>query len=388
MPSYQYGDFQNEIYINGLNGIVPKYPFDYGSLERAGSEVLPWWVLSYVAGGAGDEQTQRANVEAFKKYGIVPRMLNGAYERDLSISLFGIDLPTPLFMCPIGVIGICAQDFHGDMQIAKAAALTGVPMVASTLTMDPMEEVASHFGDTPGFFQLYTPRDRDLAASFVARAERSGFKAIVVTLDTWMTGWRPRDLNTGNLPELRGYCLENYFTDDIFLRRLDKSPKEDLNAARQEWLKVWGNSLHWEDLDWLRPLTQLPLLLKGICHADDVRRARDHGIDGIYCSNHGGRQANGGLPALDILPEVVEAAGDMPVLFDSGVRSGSDAAKAIAMGATAVGIGRPYAYALAIGGTDGVVHYLRSALAELDLLMAIDGYPTLRDLAAAGVRTV
>jgi lactate 2-monooxygenase len=315
-------------------------------------------------------------------------MLNGAYERDLSISLFGIDLPTPLFMCPIGVIGICARDFHGDVQIAKAAAVTGVPMVASTLTMDPMEEVASHFGDTPGIFQLYTPRDRDLAASFVARAERSGFKAIVVTLDTWTTGWRPGDLNTGNLPELRGYCLENYFTDEVFLRRLTKPPKEDLNAARMEWLKVWGNSLHWEDLDWLRPLTELPLLLKGICHPDDVRRARDHGIDGIYCSNHGGRQANGGLPALDVLPDVVEAAGDMPVLFDSGVRSGSDAAKAIAMGATAVGIGRPYAYALAVGGTDGVVHYLRSALAELDLLMAIDGYPTLRDLAVAGVRTV
>ncbi|MFC4590153.1 alpha-hydroxy-acid oxidizing protein [Sphaerisporangium corydalis] len=388
MPAYQYGDFQNEIYSAGINGIVPKYPFDYVSLERAGSEVLPWWVLSYVAGGAGDEQTQRANVAAFRKYGIVPRMLNGAYERDLSISLFGIDLPTPLFMCPIGVIGLCALDFHGDVQIAKAAALTGVPMVASTLMMDPMEEVASHFGDTPGFFQLYTPRDRDLAASFVARAERSGFKAIVITLDTWTTGWRPRDLNTGNLPELRGYCLENYFTDDIFLRRLDRSPKEDLNAARLEWLKIWGNSLQWEDLDWLRSLTKLPLLLKGICHPDDVRRARDHGIDGIYCSNHGGRQANGGLPALDVLPEVVEAAGDMPVLFDSGIRSGSDAAKAIAMGATAVGIGRPYAYALAVGGTDGVVHYLRSALAELDLLMAIDGFPTLRDLAAAEVRAV
>ncbi|MEV5705092.1 alpha-hydroxy-acid oxidizing protein [Actinoallomurus sp. NPDC052274] len=388
MPSYQYGDFQNEIYINALNGIVPKYPFDYPSLERAGSEVLPWWVLSYLAGGTGDEHTQRANVEAFKRYGIVPRMLNGAYERDLSISLFGIDLPTPVFMCPIGVIGICAQDFHGDVQIAKAAATTGVPMVASTLMMDPMEEVASHFGDTPGFFQLYTPRDRDLAASFVARAERAGFKAIVVTLDTWTTGWRPRDLNTGNLPELRGYCLANYFSDDVFLRRLDKSPKEDLNAARLEWLKVWGNSLHWEDLDWLRSLTKLPLLLKGIGSPDDVRRARDQGIDGIYCSNHGGRQANGGVPALDLLPEVVEAAGDMPVLFDSGVRSGSDAAKALAMGATAVGFGRPYAYALAIGGTDCVAHYLRSALAELDLLMAIDGYPTISDLAAAGIRRV
>src|SRR5215470_17794008 len=176
---------------------------------------------------------------------------------------------------------------------------TGAPMVASTLTQDRMEDVMPHAGDTPGLFQLYTPDDKDLAASFLARAERAGYRAVVVTLDTWTTGWRPRDLNTGNFPQLRGYVLENYFTDDVFLKRLAKSPQEDLKAAALEWIKLWGNSLRWDDLRWLRSLTKLPIMLKGIQHPDDVRRAKDYGVDGIYCSNHGGRQADGGLPALD-----------------------------------------------------------------------------------------
>ena len=382
----QYGDYQHEIYRNGLDGQLPRYPVDFASLERAAAEVLPSFVRSYVAGGCGDGGTQRANVDAFSRYGIVPRMLVGATERDLSVSLFDMTWPTPLFMCPIGVIGLCAQDFHGDIAVAKASAQTGVPMVASTLTQDRLEEVIPHAGETPGLFQLYTPNDKDLAASFLARAERAGYRAVVVTLDTWTTGWRPSDLNTGNFPQLRGYVLENYFTDEIFCKRLAKPPKEDIRAAAIEWEKVFGNSLHWDDLGWLRSLTTLPILLKGIQHPDDVRKARDYGIDGIYCSNHGGRQANGGLPALDALPAVVEAADGMPVLFDSGVRSGSDVAKALALGATAVGVGRPYAYALAVGGTDGVVSQLRSLLAELDLLMAIDGFPAIADLRAAGAQ--
>jgi lactate 2-monooxygenase len=386
MYSQQYGDYQFEIYFDGLDGRVPRYPVDFASLERKASEVLPWWVHSYVAGGCGDENTQRANVSAFCRYGIVPRMLNGAYERDLSVSLFDMALPTPVFMAPVGVVGLCSQDFHGDIQVAKASALTGVPMVASTLTQDRMEEVAPHAGETPGLFQLYTPNDRDLAESFVRRAERAGYRAIVVTLDTWTTGWRPRDLNTGNFPQLRGYVLQNYFTDDVFLKRLKKPPHDDLKAATLEWIKVWGNSLQWSDLSWLRSLTKLPILLKGICHPDDARRAQDYGIDGIYCSNHGGRQANGGLPALDALPAVVEAADGMPVLFDSGVRSGSDIAKALAMGATAVGVGRPYIYALAVGGIDGVVSQLRALLAELDLLMAIDGFPNIAYFRSADVQ--
>jgi isopentenyl diphosphate isomerase/L-lactate dehydrogenase-like FMN-dependent dehydrogenase len=388
MPRHQYGDYQKEIYLNGLNGKLPVYPVDYASLERAAAKVLPSWVYSHVAYGAGDGNTQRANIDAFTRYGIVPRMLVGATERDLSVSLFDMQLSNPLFMPPVSVVGVCAQDFHGDIQAAQASAQTGVPMVASTLTQDRMENVVPHAGTTPGLFQLYTPTDKELAASFLRRAEQSGYKAVVITLDTWITGWRPHDLNMANFPQLRGYCLQNYFTDEVFLARLSKSPQDDPRAAALEWAKIAGNSLRWEDLSWLRSLTTLPMLLKGIQHPDDVRKARDHGINGIYCSNHGGRQANGGLPALEALPAVVEAADGMPVLFDSGVRSGSDVAKALALGATAVGVGRTYLYALAIGGTNGLVSQLRAVLAELDLLMAVDGYPSIADLRAAGAQRI
>ena len=388
MPTPQYGDYQMEIYGAGLHGQLPRFPVDYASLERAAIEALPPWVYSYVGYGAGDGGTQRANVEAFSRYGIVPRMLVAPTERDLSVSLFDVQLSSPLFMPPVGVVGVCSQDLHGDIQVAQASARTGVPMVASTLTQDRMEDVVPHAGDTPNLFQLYTSNDKELAASFVHRAEQSGYKVVVVTLDTWITGWRPHDLNMANFPQLRGYCLQNYFTDDVFLARLSKSPQDDPQAAALEWAKVFGHPVRWDDLNWLRPLTKLPMLLKGIQHPDDVRKARDYGIDGIYCSNHGGRQANGGLPSLEALPAVVKAAEGMPVLFDSGVRSGSDVAKALALGATAVGLGRGYLYALAIGGVDGLVSQLRAVLAELDLLMAVDGFASIADLRAAGAQRI
>ncbi|MFB7450209.1 alpha-hydroxy-acid oxidizing protein [Streptomyces sp. NPDC056194] len=383
MPQ-QYGDYQNEIYLDGLFGVTPTLPMTFAELETKARAALPSSVWSYVAGGAGDEHTQEANVAAFRQWGLVPRMMVGASARDLSVDLFGLKLPSPLFMAPVGVIGLCAQDGHGDLATARAAARTGVPMIASTLTVDPMEEVAAAYGDTPGFFQLYTPTDRALAESLVHRAEAAGFRGIVVTLDTWITGWRPRDLATGNFPQLRGHCLANYTSDPVFRARLAKAPEEDPRAAVAEWAGIFGRPLVWDDLAWLRSLTDLPILLKGICHPEDVRRARDGGVDGIYCSNHGGRQANGGLPALDALPGVVAAAEGLPVLFDSGVRTGADVVKALALGATAVGIGRPYAYGLALGGEDGIVHVLRSLLAETDLILAVDGYPTLDALREEG----
>jgi lactate 2-monooxygenase len=366
-----FGDYQNEIYLQGLGGVVPKLPMVFAELEAKAEKALPPSIWSYVAGGAGDERTQRANAEVFTQWGLMPRMFVGAKDRDLSIDLFGLQLPSPLFMAPIGVIALCAQDGHGDLATARAAARTGVPMVMSTLTEDPLEDVAAEFGDTPGFFQLYTPTDRDLAASLVHRAEAAGFKGIVVTLDTWVTGWRPRDLSTSNFPQLRGKCLANYTSDPVFRASLTQSPEENPQGAVLKWISVFGNPLTWDDLPWLRSLTSLPLLVKGICHPDDARRAIDGGVDGIYCSNHGGRQANGGIPALDCLPGVVEAANGVPVLFDSGIRSGADAVKA-----------------LALGGVDGVVHVLRSLLAETDLIMAVDGYPTLKDLTPDTLRRV
>ena len=386
MPAF--GDYQNEIYFKGLSGVKPKLPVDFKRLEQRAQAALPQAVLNYVAGGCGDERTQDWNVAAFQRWGLVPRMMVDGSKRDLSVDLFGLRLPSPLFMAPIGVLGICSQDGHGDVATAKAAGITGVPMVASTLSNDPLETVAREIGGGTGFFQLYTPTDRELAESLVNRAEAAGFKAIVVTLDTWVTGWRPRDLNDSNFPQLRGAALANYFSDPRFRALLEKPPEADPAAAIRTWAGIFGKTLTWADLPWLRSLTTLPLILKGICHPDDARRAIDGGADGIYCSNHGGRQANGGLAAIDLLPGVVAACGKTPVLFDSGVRSGTDVVKALALGATAVGVGRPYAYGLALDGVDGVVHVLRSLLAEADLLMAVDGYPTIADLRVGALARV
>ena len=386
MPDF--GAYQYEIYFDGLRGVVPRFPMTYEGWEAGAQAAMAPSVWSYVAGGAGDEHTQRANVTAFLRHALVPRMFVGAAQRDLSVSMFGLTLPSPLMMAPVGVLGLCCQDGHGDLVAARAAAKTGVPMIASTLSVDPMEQVAAEFGETPGFFQLYTPTDRDLAASLVSRAEAAGFKGIVVTLDTWVTGWRPRDLSTSNFPQLRGHCLANYTGDPVFRAALAKTPEEDPGGAVFHWAGVFGNPLTWDDLPWLRSLTMLPLIVKGLCHPEDVRRARDGGVDGVYCSNHGGRQANGGLAALDALPEVVAAADGLPVIFDSGVRSGTDVVKALALGASAVAVGRPYLYGLALGGLDGLVHVLRALLAEADLLMAVDGYPRLADLTPEALRTV
>ena len=383
MPHF--GDYQTEIYLNGLRGIVPRVPVDFASLQQRAEAAMPPFVLSYVQGGCGDEFTQRANAEAFHRWGIVPRMLVDCTARDLSIELLGLHLPSPIFLSPIGVLGICSPTGHGDREAARAAAQLGVPMVASTLSNDPLETIADDLHTTPGFFQLYTPKDKPVAESLVHRAEAAGFKGIVVTLDTWLTGWRPRDLNTANFPQLRGSALENYFSDPAFRALLAKPPEEDLAAAVTQWTRTFGKTLSWNDLPWLRSLTRLPLILKGICHPEDARRAVDAGVDAIYCSNHGGRQANGGVAALDLLPGIADVCGNVPVLFDSGVRSGSDIAKALAMGARAVGIGRPYAYGLALDGTEGVVHVLKCLLAEADLLMAVDGFPDIAALREAGV---
>jgi len=381
-----YADYQDELYAEGLRGHQPQYPITFAQLEEKASAAMPPKVREYVVGGAGDEHTQRANRAAFQRRGVYPRMLVAPSERDMSVDLFGHHLPSPVFMAPIGVLGVCAPDNHGDLAAARTSTRTGVPFFAGTLSADPMERVAEELGGAPGFFQLYTPPDREMALSLVRRAERSGFSGIAITLDTWVTGWRPRDLRDSNYPQVPSWCLTNYTSDPVFQGWLQ--PGEDPVDAAVRKLPIFGGPFRWEDLEWLRASTDLPLMLKGICHPDDARRAKDYGVDAIYCSNHGGRQANTGLPTLDVLPEVVRAARPLPVLFDSGVRSGTDVIKALAMGADAVGIGRPYAYGLALGGADGAEHVLRSHLAEADLIMAVNGYPTVNDLRADAVRLV
>lgn len=383
MPHF--GDLQNAIYGAGLQGHLPPYPVDFATLQRRAHQAWPPGTLNYVEGGCGDERTQDWNRAAFDRWGMTPRMMVDTRARDLSCELFGMKLAAPVFMAPIGVTGIVTQDGHGDLAAATAAAATGVPLCASTLANDPIEDVAKASGDTPFLFQLYTPKDEELAASLVSRAEAAGATAIVVTLDTWVTGWRPRDLNTANFPQLRGQVLRNYFSDPRFRAMLTKPPQDDPATAIMTWAATFGRVLTWEDLPWLKSLTKLPIVLKGICHAEDARRAVDGGADGVYVSNHGGRQANGGIAAIDCLPGVAEAvAGRVPVLFDSGIRSGTDVIKAIALGADAVGIGRPYSYGLALGGAEGCAHVLRCILAEADLLMAVNGWPTLAAVREAG----
>ncbi|TQK71414.1 alpha-hydroxy-acid oxidizing protein [Nocardioides sp. SLBN-35] len=380
-----FGDYQIELYLGALGGVLPAHPFDYAELERDALAALPPELRTYVAGGAGDETTQRANVAAFERYAVVPRMLRAPAERDLSVELFGRTLASPLLLAPVGVVGICTPDQHGDVHAAEVAAATGVPLIGSTLMSDPLEDVAAAAGEAGKWFQLYTPKNRELAASLVQRAEKAGYEAIVITLDTWVPGWRPRDLASGNFPQLRGKALANYTSDPVFCEMTGPDP--DPGTVVMTWVGTFGHPVTWEDLPWLRSLTDLPIVLKGICHPDDARRALDEGADGIYCSNHGGRQANGGGAALDWLPDVVTAVdGRAPVVFDSGIRTGADVVKALALGADAVAIGRPYVYGLALGGVPGAVHQVRALQAETDLIMAVDGYPSLADLTPDALR--
>jgi lactate 2-monooxygenase len=383
MPS-NFGDFQNGVYAEAVRGVNSRYPFDFASIERKASETLPDWVYRYVSAASGDGRTQRANVDAFSRYGIVPRMMVSPPERDLSIVLFGKHLASPIFMCPIGLVGLCAPDFQGDVAAAQASAATAVPFTLSTFSQSPMEDVIKHAGETPNFFQLYLPDDRELAASFINRAELSGYSSLVVTVDSWTLGYRPADLERGNFPQFRGYCMQNYYSDKNFTKHLAKPPREDQAAALQHYLKIFAKPLSWEDLRWIRNQTKLPIAVKGIQHPDDARLAIENGADVLYCTNHGGRQANSGISILQLLPGVVKAAGSTPVLFDSGVRNPTDAIIALALGATAVGIGRPYSYALSYGGAESLTHYLRSFLAELDLCLAICGFKDVATLKQAG----
>jgi isopentenyl diphosphate isomerase/L-lactate dehydrogenase-like FMN-dependent dehydrogenase len=370
-----YGDYYREIYAKGmLAGERPALPVDWRELERAASETLDERAIAYVWGGAGSEQTMRNNLEAFAAWRIVPRVLRDVSERDLSVDLLGISAPAPLLLAPIGVQRMLHPD--GELASARAAASLGLPMIVSTAASASMEEVADATGDGPRWYQLYAPNDRELGESLVRRAEQSGYGAIVLTVDNSIVGWKPRDLQQAYLPFLEGIGIAQYLSDPVFRAALETPPEEDIGVAVGHFLSVFANpSFDWDDLAWLRDVTDLPIVIKGILHPDDAREARERGAAGIVVSNHGGRQIDGAIASLEALPAIADAVGDeLAVLLDSGVRTGADAFKALALGADAVLIGRPYLWGLALGGSEGVRTVLRCLLAELDLTLALSGH--------------
>ncbi|MFL5929392.1 MAG: alpha-hydroxy-acid oxidizing protein [Gaiellaceae bacterium] len=365
---------QNAIYIAQE---PPAWPVAFEDWERAAEERLDAGAFGYIAGGAGAESTMRANLDAFQQWRIRPRMLAGNAVRDISVDVLGLHSPAPFFLAPLGVLSIAHEE--AEVGVAKAAASSGVPMLLSSAATHSIEEVAET--GAPRWFQLYWVNDREICASFVRRAEASGYGAIVVTLDTLTLGWRPRDLRRAYLPFIRGEGCGQYFTDPVFLSRLDKPPEEDMLTAAAMMLATFPNlGLTWEDFDWLRRQTTLPLLVKGVLTAKDAELALEHGMDGVIVSNHGGRQVDGAVAALDALVEVRDALPEAVVLVDGGVRSAADVLKAIALGADAVLLGRPYAYALAVGGARAVEELIQNLMAEIDLNLALAGGHSLRDL--------
>jgi lactate 2-monooxygenase len=375
-----FANFQYEIYGRGLVGERPKLPVAALELEQRAREVLSAEAYGYVAGAAGSERTARANMEAFERREIVPRMLRDVSSRDLATTILGTAMPAPLLLAPVGVQSIV--HIEGELAVGRAAAALGVPAILSTAASHTIEEVAEAMGEGSRWYQLYWPKDRDLAASFVTRAGAAGYEAIVVTLDTWMLGWRPRDLQNGYLPFLKGEGVANYFSDPVFRAALENSPEEDPGPAIGHWAMQFANpTVTWSDLAWLREQTALPIVLKGIQHGEDARLALQAGVDGLIVSNHGGRQVDGAIGALDALPVVREVVGEeFPVLFDSGIRGGADIFKALALGADAVCLGRPYVWGLALDGQAGVEHVLRCLLAEFDLTLALSGYTSVDQL--------
>ncbi|OLR91967.1 alpha-hydroxy-acid oxidizing protein [Actinokineospora bangkokensis] len=397
---------QEAIYRAGVSGARPRVPTDAAALRAAAHRRMSRKAWAYVEGGAGEGATMSANRAAFERHRIVPRMLRDVTERDMSVTLLGRTLPTPLLLAPVGAAGLVARD--ADVLIGRGAAAAGVPYILSCQGSSPMERTAAAMGDAARWFQLYWSRDEDLVDSFLARAAAIGAGAVVVTLDTTMLGWRPQDLNLGSLPFSQGIGIAQYTSDPRFLelaRARAGGPARDVRitpaavrtllsisrehpgglldnlrspvprAAVEAFLDVYSNpALTWDHIATLRERTRLPVVLKGVLHPDDARRAVDLGVDAVMVSNHGGRQVDGSVASLDALVDVREAVGpEYPLLLDSGVRTGADVFKALALGADAVTLGRPHIYGLAIGGSAGVADVVGNVLAEFDLTMGLSG---------------
>jgi isopentenyl diphosphate isomerase/L-lactate dehydrogenase-like FMN-dependent dehydrogenase len=368
--SFPYGPAtQAEIY----GGVADDLPMDPDEWESRAKAVLEPGPFDYIAGGAGGESTMRANREAFAHWRLRPAMLAGNQQRDLRVSLLGTSSPAPFLLAPVGVLSAARPD--GDIAVARAAAASGIPWVVSSAASKPMETIAETMGAAPRWYQLYWVNDREVVASLVQRAEAAGYAAIVLTLDTLQLGWRVRDLHNRYLPFIAGEGIGQFTSDPVFRSRLSVSPEEDPRGAGAAMVGMFSNlGLRWDDLAWLRERTRLPLLAKGVLRADDARRVLDAGFQGVIVSNHGGRQVDGAVAALDALVEVRDALGDEAlVLMDSGIRRGADVITALALGANAVLLGRPYVYGLAVAGQRGVERVIRNLMAEIDLTLALVG---------------
>lgn len=355
-------------------------PVSYTEWEEKAKEILAAGPYGYVNGAAGAGDTMKANEDAFKRYRIRPRICRDTTKRSMEISLFGNKYPVPILFAPIGVNSIVHCE--AEVPAAKAAASLGMPYILSNVSTVPMEKIAEVMGDSPRWFQLYPPKDRVLTKSFLKRAETAGFSAIVVTIDSTLLGWREQDLRNAFLPFLTGQGMGNYFSDPVFLSILDQRPEEDLKAACQKALAEGNNTcFSWKDLEYITQLTELPVLLKGVTHPDDALLAAEHGAAGIVVSNHGGRQLDGAIATLEALPSVCEAVEHkIPVLLDSGIRRGADVLKALALGASAVLVGRPYIYGLAVAGEAGVKAVAENLIAETELQMAICGRKSIEEI--------
>lgn len=399
---------QSELYRGGAQGIRPVVPARWEDLEDRARRAMSADAWAYIAGSSGSESTAARNRESLDAGRLIPRVLRDVSDRDLTVELFGHRYAAPLLAAPVGVLELVHRD--ADLAIAQAAGRAGIPFVVSSQASVALERIAESAAG-PWWFQLYWSSSDELVESLVSRAEAAGAQAIVVTLDTHVLGWRPRDLDRAYLPFIRGLGIAQYTSDPVFHRLVadriaSPRPRErahlsattirtlisltrhypgrffpnlrspEPRAAVETFLDVFSrSSLTWDDLAFLRERTSLPILLKGIQHPDDARRALDHGVDGIVVSNHAGRQVDGAIGAVESLPAVVEVANErIPVLLDSGIRSGSDIAKALALGARATLVGRPYVYGMAIAGATGAEAVLNNLIAELDLVLALTGH--------------
>lgn len=365
-----------------------------------------------------------ANRAALDRWAIVPRVLRDVSQRSLEVELFGARVPAPILFAPVGAGGLAMRD--ADVHIGRAAAELGVPYIFSNQGSAPMERVAAEMDrvkpGAPRWFQLYWSTDDDLVDSLLERAQRCGAQAVAVTLDTTMLGWRPQDLNLGSLPFAKGEGIAQYTGDprfgEIVAERVAAGPGEkpeiSLGALRtlfsiarntpgsllrnlirseprvgvQTFLDIYSRpSLSWSEIESLRGRTSLPIVLKGVLHPDDARAAVDAGIDGIIVSNHGGRQIDGEISSIDALTDIAPVVGGRcKVLVDSGIYTGADAFKALALGADAVCIGRPHMYGLAIDGADGARDAVANIIAQLDLTLGLSGHTAVTDLDSSVLR--